>query len=205
MVCLGPWAGPLVSRRALIQVREWAAEHPDEMNDLEGDFIAASQASAEHELAEREAQRDRELEAAQKLAEEQKQRAEEQSRGAGQLRRRALYLAGALVLAVIAALATGVVANRNSTLAEQNAAIAITAQSNFARADQLARLALSRDWAAAAVGSIGVDPDRSILLALQAVSVTYSVDETWTREAVEALHRLSRRPNPTWPCAATPA
>jgi WD40 repeat protein/DNA-binding XRE family transcriptional regulator len=173
----------------LIQAREWAAAHPDEMNDLEREFVEASQASAECEAAEREAQRDRELEAAQKLAEEQEQRAEEQSRGAGQLRRRALYLAGALALAVVAGLAAGVVAQRNSALAAQNAAIAITAQSNFSRAEEQARLAISRDWAAAAVSSIGVDPERSILLALQAVSVTYSVDGTVTAAAEEALHR----------------
>ena len=72
-------------------------------------------------------------------------------------------------LRCLAALAAGVVANRNSTLASQNAAIAATAQADFARADQQARLATSRDWAAAAVNNIGVDPDRSILLALQAV------------------------------------
>jgi WD40 repeat protein/transcriptional regulator with XRE-family HTH domain len=181
--------GMLYRGARLAQAREWAAEHSDEMNDLEREFIDASQASAEREVAEREAQRDRELEAAQKLAETEKAHAEEQDRGARQLRRRAVYLTGALFLAVVAALATGVVANRNSTLAEQNAAIAITAQANFARAEQQARLAISRDWAAAAVSSIGADPDRSILLALQAVSVTYSVDRTSTAEAEEALHR----------------
>jgi WD40 repeat protein/transcriptional regulator with XRE-family HTH domain len=173
----------------LTQVREWALAHSDEMNDLEREFIDVSRAWAEREVAEREAQRERELVAAQKLAEEQKQRAEEQSHAAGQLSRRAFYLIGALVLAVIAALAAGVVANRNSTLAAQNEVIAITAEANFVRADQQARLATSRDWASAAVNNIGVDPDRSILLALQAVSVTYSVDKGWTREAEEALHR----------------
>ena len=50
------------------------------MNDLEREFIDASQVSAEREVAEREAQRERELEAAQKLAETEKARAEEQSR-----------------------------------------------------------------------------------------------------------------------------
>ena len=34
-----------------------------------------------------------------------------------------------------------------------------------------------------------MDPERSILLALQAVKVTYDVDKTWTTEAENALHR----------------
>jgi len=173
----------------LNQAREWSATHSDMMNDLEREFIEASQVWAEQEFAEREAQRERELVAAQKLADEQMRRLAEQSRSASQLRQRAYYLIGALVLVFIAALATGVVANRNSALASQNAAIAITAQANFARAEQQGRLATSREWAAAAVNNIGLDPDRSILLALQAVMITYSVDGGWTREAEEALHR----------------
>jgi WD40 repeat protein/transcriptional regulator with XRE-family HTH domain len=173
----------------LTQVREWAVIHADEMNDLEREFIDTSHASAEREVADRESQRERELQAAQKLAEEQRQRAEEQSRAARQSRRGAVYLIGALMLMVIAALTAGIVANRNSTLAAQNAAVAVMRSADFARAEQQARLAMSREWAAAAVGNIGVDSDRSILLALQAVSVTHSVDKSWTREAEEALHQ----------------
>lgn len=51
--------------------------------------------------AKREALRQRQLEAAQKLAEAEEQRAEEQARAAGQLRKRALYLATALAVALI--------------------------------------------------------------------------------------------------------
>ena len=51
--------------------------------------------------AEREALRQRQLEAVQKLAEAEGQRAEEQARAAGQLRKRALYLATALAVALI--------------------------------------------------------------------------------------------------------
>ena len=181
--------GLLYRGARLTQVREWAIEHSDEINDLEREFIDSSQASAEREVAEREAQRKRELETAQKLAEEQRQRAEEQSRAARQSRRHTFYLIGALALAVMAALTAGIVANRNSTLAAQKASIAATAQEDAARAEQESRIASSRDYAAAAVSNIGLDPDLSILLALQAVSVTYSIDKNWTREAEEALHR----------------
>ena len=48
----------------LAQVREWVATHADEMNPLEREFLEISQLSAEHAVAEREAQRQRELEAA---------------------------------------------------------------------------------------------------------------------------------------------
>ncbi len=57
------------------------------------------------------------------------------------------------------------------------------------RAKKEARLAASRELAAAAVSNIGVDPELSILLALQAVTTTYSVDKIWTTEAEDALHR----------------
>jgi WD40 repeat protein len=42
--------------------------------------------------------------------------------------------------------------------------------------------------AASAISNLNVDPERSILLALQAVKVTYDVDKTWTTEAENALH-----------------
>src|SRR5262249_16893304 len=51
-------------------------------------------------------------------------RAKEQSRAAMRLRRSALWLAGALVLALIAAIAAGSFAENNAILAAQNAAIA---------------------------------------------------------------------------------
>ena len=64
----------------LAQTREWAAAHQEEMNALEHEFLLASIEASEREAAEREAQRQRELEAAHKLAESEKQRAEEAGR-----------------------------------------------------------------------------------------------------------------------------
>jgi WD40 repeat protein len=98
----------------LAQVREWATMHIDEMNQLEHEFLKASRVWADHETAEREAQRQRELESARKLA-------ETQSKAAQQLRRRALYLIGVLAIAMIAALAAGIFgyrANANFTRSE---------------------------------------------------------------------------------------
>src|SRR5687768_2445384 len=85
----------------LTQVQEWAEMHADEMNQLEREFVDASISWAQQEAVEREAQRQRELEAAQKLAASEKQRAEEQARSAAQLNKRARYLTGAFIVALI--------------------------------------------------------------------------------------------------------
>ncbi|MGE5642303.1 MAG: helix-turn-helix domain-containing protein, partial [Byssovorax cruenta] len=139
----------------LAQAREWAASHTDELNALEYEFLNASVERSEREFAEREAQRQRELEF-------QKQRLEEQKQTASQLRRRALFLSAALVIAAV---------------------LAVTALIFNQRANQQARLSASRELAAASVSNLSVDPERSILLALEAVS------EEDTAEAEDALHQ----------------
>lgn len=90
----------------LEQAREWAADHADDMNAQEREFLAASVAFAERKAAERETRRQRELEATRKLAKVEKERAEEQLKSAHRLRRRAFLLAGFMALALILALAT---------------------------------------------------------------------------------------------------
>ncbi len=158
------------------QALEWAAQHEDEVNALERAFLEASQALAEREAREREAQRRRELEAAQTLADEQRrraeaeaQRAEEQAEAARKLRRRAVLLGfalGALALLLLAAIGLGTMANRSAK-----------------EAQELTRLATSRELAAAAVNNLQLDPERSVLLALQALETAD------TLEARSALHR----------------
>jgi WD40 repeat protein len=160
----------------LTQAHEWAITHEHEINRLEREFLAASIESREREASEREAQRQRDLVAAQTLAEAQRKRAEaeeqravEHARAAGQLSKRARYLTGAFILAsimVFAALFFGSKARQSAVDAQ--------AASNIAG---------SRELAAAAISNLPVDPERSILLALQAVSKTY------TTEAENALHR----------------
>ncbi len=167
----------------LAQAREWAEIHIDEMNTLEHEFLAASIEASEREIAEREAQRQREMEAIQTLAEAQRQRAEaekqraesetkraeEQIRTAGQLRKRAIYLAGAFTAALIMALAA-------LFLSAQARQSAITAQAQQ-------RIATSRELAAASISNLDVDPERSILLALEALDIHHTI------EAEDALHR----------------
>jgi WD40 repeat protein len=51
------------------------------------------------------------------------------------------------------------------------------------------RIATARELAAASLNNLDVDPERSILLALQSVSTTRAVDGTVLPESLEALHR----------------
>jgi WD40 repeat protein/DNA-binding SARP family transcriptional activator len=67
--------------------------------------------------------------------------------------------------------------------------LTIVATNQSERASREARVATSRELASAAVANLEVDPERSILLAMEAVDVTRSTDGTVSREAEEALHR----------------
>ena len=62
-----------------------------------------------------------------------------------------------------------------------------TGQQREAQAQE--RNATARELAAASVANLEVDPERSILLALEAIDVTRSADGTVLPEAEEALHR----------------
>jgi WD40 repeat protein/DNA-binding SARP family transcriptional activator len=146
----------------LTQTIEWAESHSSDLNPLERDFLLASKNFAEQEFAEREAQRQRELETAQKLAESERQRAEGQTQAVRQLRRRAVYLSAAFIVAVV---------------------LAITAIYLDGKANQEADIARSNELAAASITNLDVDPERSILLALQAFSTAN------THQAEDALHQ----------------
>ena len=138
----------------LAQAQEWAASHADDLNALEHEFLNTAVEHSEREQAEREAQRQRELDL-------QKDRAQDQKQAATQLRRRAIFLSGALIIAAM---------------------LAVTAILLGQRANQQAQSSSSRELAAAAISNLTVDPERSILLALEAVSVKH------TSEAENALH-----------------
>src|SRR5262249_11259995 len=121
----------------------------------------------EREALEQEARRRRELEAAEKLAATER-------RTSAQLRQRALLLGAAFVLAVAmasVALFFGEQARRTAIVAEASA-----------------RTASAREQASSAIANLGVDPERSVLLALQAVT-TAAAGEGVAPEAENALHR----------------
>ncbi len=99
----------------LAQAREWASINEERLNAPEQAFLTASIEQEQHDTLEREAQRQRELKAAQELA-------ETQSRAAKQLRRRAVFLTGAFMLAIVlagVAIFFGTEANQNATAARR--------------------------------------------------------------------------------------
>jgi WD40 repeat protein len=154
--------GILLRGARLAQALEWAEMHPEELNVLEGAFLGASSAALEKESVEREARRQRELETARRLAENERERAKEQQLAAQRLRRRAVFLAVALLATVLMA-ATVLLFWRSAVRAN--------------------RLAGSRELAAAALNQLQVDPERSALLAMHAL------DAADTLEARNALHQ----------------
>lgn len=154
--------GALYRGAQLLQAIEWSQDHPGALNQLELAFLDESRLHTDKEIIEREAQRQRELNAAQKLAEVEHQRVQEQAWSVHRLRRRALYLAGVLIL-------TGILA-----------AIALF-WGGRARSQSL--IARSHALAAQAITNLDADPELSLLLALQAGQTAE------TSQAVDALHR----------------
>lgn len=159
----------------LIQTQEWALTHDEELNELEREFLTASIKSREQEVNDREAQRQRELKTAQRLAESESRRAEEQAHNAMQLNRRARYLTVAFVIALLMAITA-------LFFGSQARRIAVTAENDR-------RTATARELAAASLNNLTVNPERSILLALQSVSTTRNVDRTVLPESLDALHQ----------------
>ena len=160
--------GDLYRGARLAQTVAWAKKNTNTLSELESEFLEVSNELAQQEEIEREAQRRRELEAAQALAETQQQ-------AATQLRKRALYLTSAFILALIM---FGIALFQGNRARQ----IAITAQDER-------RIATARELAAASLNNLDVDPERSILLALQSISTTRSADGTILPESLEALHR----------------
>jgi WD40 repeat protein/serine/threonine protein kinase/DNA-binding XRE family transcriptional regulator len=91
------------------------------LNAEEGAYLQASIDEQERRVVVERARQERELGAARALA-------ETQTVAARRLRRRAVFLAGALLLALVAAVAAGFFANSSANLATQNAVVAATAQ-----------------------------------------------------------------------------
>jgi WD40 repeat protein/class 3 adenylate cyclase len=187
----------------LSQAREWAALHLTALNAQERAFLDGSNAVEEREAAERESQIQRELEAARKLV-------ETQTRAAKQLRRRAIFLMVAFVLAIVlagfalflgnqsnqnaqAALSAQAAAQTNADAAQKSKVEADTQRDAAVKsqAEALAqqRIATARELAASSINSLAVDPERGILLALQAVNVSVQNNQPVLVEAQDALHR----------------
>lgn len=127
--------GALYRGARLAQAREWAADNSARLNELERDFLAASIAEYDRQVASEYEQQKRELENAKKLAETERQAAKRL-----QTRNRIITVVG--IVALLLALLAGVFgwqSNQNAIQAESNRGIAAgnaaTAQANFARAE----------------------------------------------------------------------
>lgn len=178
---LGRNPGELYQGTRLAQALDWAATHETDLNMQERVFLDASKARAGEHAAALEAQRRRELDAAHKLAESEQRRAEDQARAVRGLRQRGMALAVALGTAVVLMLVAAwlwVLSSRNAQAAQEQA-----------------RLAISRELAAAAVSNLQIDPERSVLLALQALSSTDTLEaRNALRQALPELHILHASP-----------
>ena len=130
----------------LAQAREWITTHPDEVNELEHEFLTASGAAWEREASEREERRRRELASAKELAETQRQSALRL-----QTRNRVITTLGsiAVILAMLA--------------------VRFGLQSRNEK-----RIAISRELASAAVSNLEVDPELSMMLSVQALDSAYT-------------------------------
>ncbi|MGD9145760.1 MAG: CHAT domain-containing protein, partial [Anaerolineae bacterium] len=187
------------------------------LNEQEQAYVAACVELRDCEARQREEQRQRELKLAQERADEaearreaEAKRAEEQAQAAASLRKRALLLAGVLVVALIAALAAGIFWQQSAIKEQQAVAARATAVAERVRAEQeeenakrerdraeqekeraeaQARLATSRDLAAQSDRQFDLSSyDLALLLAIEALRV----DET--PSARNALHQAMTAP-----------
>ena len=160
--------GELYRSGRLVQALEWSSGHGSELNSLEQAFLNASSELVSRDAVEREAQRQREAESARQLAQAQMERAVTQQRAHRRLRSLLVGLAGLLILA----LALGAFAWRQ--------------QQRVLQQDQLAA---SRSLASVAMDNLHLDPQRSMLLALEAEQ---TADSAEARQALQSAIVASR-------------
>jgi WD40 repeat protein/class 3 adenylate cyclase len=153
---------------------------PDALTPAERAFLDASRAHEAAEAAEREATRQRELDAARRAAEAERARADEAASANRRLRRRAVALTGLLGLAILLAGAAVLLGRQ----ADDNARAAAT---NEARAEEQAALAGARELASASDAELVRDPELALLLAMEAVDRLPNPEtDRRLRSAVEA-------------------
>src|SRR5258706_3051168 len=160
----------------LAQAREWASLHPNSLNAGEHAFIEASNEHEQREQTEREAQRHRELEAAQKLAQ-----TERQSLVRLRLRNRLITAVGVIaILLALVALSFSKQSNANAANAEKNAELALNAQATAQTSNAQAIADFIRSEAqrlAVEANSIRLnngDPNLVALLSIRSLNMQYT-------------------------------
>src|SRR5215207_65555 len=165
-------AGRAVQRRLAVAAGEWDAGGREGTEPWRGTRLAAgTDFAAAHPDEVTDIERAF-LEAGQAQHDAERRAAEERAAAATRQNRRLRWLLGGLGLVLVVAMVAGALAVRASS-----------------RAEREARVAAARELAAASVANLEADPERSILLALEAVDRTRSVDGSVLPEAEEALHR----------------
>ena len=166
------------------------------LTEAERVYLAASLGARDARRTAEEARRQAEIETAQKLADTERRRADEQSQTARRLRLGAALLTAALVIAGILAFVAFNFAQSSSRSAELAAtreaealANAELASTREAEAIENARLATSRELSSEAMNSLAVDPELSILLALEGLQ---TLDTNQTQEALHSAIQASR-------------
>jgi len=161
-------SGSVYRGARLAQANEWFVLNPSALNAQERMFLEAANMQTINEQQEREAQRERELASAKELAETQRHSASRL-----RLRNRVITTVGAIavVLAILAGL-FGVQSNQNAVNAQEQQ-----------------QVAFERELAGSAINNLAVDPERSILLALQAINISTQNGQPVLVEAQDALHR----------------
>lgn len=134
--------GALIRGVRLAQTMAWVQEHGSDLNDLEQEFLQASQRQVEQEQEAQEAARKRDLEHVQALAKEQQQRAEEQTQAALSLRQRNFWLRLAVVATALLAMLALWLSAQSNLSAEKAAASALEADQEKATA--VAALAVAK-------------------------------------------------------------
>jgi WD40 repeat protein/DNA-binding SARP family transcriptional activator/tRNA A-37 threonylcarbamoyl transferase component Bud32/energy-coupling factor transporter ATP-binding protein EcfA2 len=117
------------------QFENWAAETGLALTQNESAFLEASLAARERRRAEEETRRQRELETARRLAETEAARAAEQTRAALSLRRRAVYLSAALVVAMVLAIMAAIAGRQASQSAAESRSLALASGAQIAFRD----------------------------------------------------------------------
>jgi len=152
--------GALLRGVPLAEAEGWLKERGEALGEGERAYVATGLELRDRRAREREAQLEREAASARKL------------------RRQAIGLAGALVVAVIAGLA----ALRFGQRATESAA----------RAERAGKVATARELLATSMANLTVDPERSALLALQAVSLAEEVDPGLRPDIETVMHQVVR-------------
>ena len=152
----------------LIRATQWANLHTDVLNQLERDFLKAANVWERTRRDERALQQERELENARKLANAERERAKTQARLSSRLRWFSIILSLLLILAIGAA---------GFALQQRN------------RAEGEAHIAKARELASAATNQLNIDPQLSIILALDAIKEVEMASGEVPHQVEEVLHK----------------